>query len=401
MKMKHFLQPPHIIPVALVAFAVATTAVSGAATDCPNGRASLLTFNAGLTPTVAPVEERRRNILEAFGNQSEPVDYMCLQEVWYEKDMKTVLDAVEAEYPYHYSALHSDVSQLRPSEPQTVFGNIARRTRNVPCKLWNKLTLAFLWCLYGCQRKPIAAATLCRVKTCLPRLYALSQDCRSCLIMSKGNAVSGLLRNCFDIRERYNRFNRPGLLILSKQPLSGTQYVAFHQGKKVLVERGYIRAKVGNNPEYICTHMTAYSPVYFSRGLPQFTSNEEKQFAEIHEIADRFSGSPHVLLGDVNTGPARNLSGSPELTAEYPANYELLVNALGYRDPYLLADGRCTYCTHENPLLQRIPNVDGILLDHVFTRDVSVDLDSVKRVLDSSNKPMSDHYGIQMDICLP
>ena len=44
-------------------------------------------------------------------------------------------------------------------------------------------------------------------------------------------------------------------------------------------------------------HMTAK--------LPQFSSYEKQQEAEIGQLNVKFSGSPHVLLGDLNTGPER------------------------------------------------------------------------------------------------
>ena len=61
---------------------VAVLVIGGVTCHCPNNKATLLTFNAGLTPTVFGFDQRRPEVIRAITNQSSNVDFMCLQELW-------------------------------------------------------------------------------------------------------------------------------------------------------------------------------------------------------------------------------------------------------------------------------------------------------------------------------
>ena len=73
--MKH----PFLTPLS----ALAAMSVIGSVTcSCPNNKATLLTFNAGLTPTVHGFNQRRPQVIAAIADQRNNADFMCLQELW-------------------------------------------------------------------------------------------------------------------------------------------------------------------------------------------------------------------------------------------------------------------------------------------------------------------------------
>lgn len=111
--------------------------------------------------------------------------------------------------------------------------------------------------------------------------------------------------------------------------------------------RGFIRASVDNIGEILCTHLqTDSGPVYF--GLPivdplLFSSYAEHQYNEILRLFDFVTSSRFpILIGDFNHGPA----GPGNLTWLLPFNYGAMV-ARGLTSPYVLMDGRCTFCTFQ------------------------------------------------------
>ena len=66
---------------AVTVMATSLVTAGRATSDCPN-RATLLTFNAGLTPTVYGFDQRRAAVVSALVGQSDNADFMCLQEMW-------------------------------------------------------------------------------------------------------------------------------------------------------------------------------------------------------------------------------------------------------------------------------------------------------------------------------
>ncbi|KAL8619720.1 hypothetical protein ACOMHN_025806 [Nucella lapillus] len=197
---------------------------------------TVLTYNTGLVPLVHGYKNRSSAVVDAIALQSAQTDVMCLQELWFEDDMKSVLDKVGKDFPHHYSAIHSSVGNLRATN---------------------------------------------------------------------------------------------GLMILSRRPLTDVQYVDFHDGKPVMIERGYIKATTDGGMNYVCTHLTTNSAFYF--------------------------------------------------------------------------EGSCTFCGSENPvLIAEGAWKSDIDIDHVLTSPgVTADVNSSQRVLDDVSLMLSDHFGVQQDICLP
>ncbi|KAL8619712.1 hypothetical protein ACOMHN_025798 [Nucella lapillus] len=298
--------------VVLAAVAVGYVTCSG---GCKKTR-TVLTYNTGLTLLMPGYEalgvqwskpSRHRPSRQtscvckssAMETQAKQADFMCLQELWFEDDMKSVLDKVGTDFPHHYSAIHSSVGKLRAQEKG-------------------------------------------------------KRDCRSCAAMAAGLDAMSKCANAFKTN---NRVNRPGLMILSRQPLTDVQYVNFHLKNQVVIEHGYIQAKAEGTP-IVCAQLAADRGYYYE------------------VVADKSKASP-------------------ALGSRLPENYKLLSK---YQNDYLQNDGRCTFCASGNPLLQgKKENSDP---DHVLVSGLETDVTSAKRVLDVDIK-LSDHFGIQQDICLP
>lgn len=354
--------------------------------SCPNGKDTLLTYNAALTPTIPGFKERRQRLPGIIAAEASNADFMCFQELWYEEDVRRVLEAVEDEFPYHYSYLHFGISNMTGHTEQ----------KDPPCGKWKIVKLSS--CMsFNCFNA--ADQLACMTTHCQSYLTDMSNDCLACIAVSSTSFSEVMTQCMFSWWGSNNRFNSPGVVVASRRPMTAA-YVSYTPPKtKTFLARGYIKVQVQNGPPIVCTHLSSISfSTYYEVKMP-YSSYEEQQRGEIGIIKDRFSGSAHVLLGDLNSGPARNGSGDLNLEGEATNNYELLMSSVGYTAPYLASDGRCTFC--ENNLVIREGGLSGNkLIDHILTKGLKSDASSAQRVFDDpADGPLSDHYGVRVDVC--
>ena len=93
---------------------------------------------------------------------------------------------------------------------------------------------------------------------------------------------------------------------------------------------------------------------------PLYTNYDEQQYDEVLTLFEVIANKDTpILLGDFNNGPA-----SPGNTWELPFHYGL-INARGLVSPYVLEDGRCTFCT-DNPAVALAGFPFDVLVDHVY-----------------------------------
>lgn len=82
-----------------------------------------------------------------------------------------------------------------------------------------------------------------------------------------------------------------------------------------------------------------------------YSNYDEQQYDEILTLFEVLKNlETPLLMGDFNNGPA---PPGDKLVWELPFHYGLIA-ARGFVSPYVLEDGRCTYC------------VDNHILDHVY-----------------------------------
>ncbi|KAK7482741.1 hypothetical protein BaRGS_00026039 [Batillaria attramentaria] len=352
---------------------------------CPNGNATLITYNTGLNPTVHGYKERRKTIPAVVSTEAtkSEADFLCLQEVWYEEDVNSVLEAIESDFPYHFSAIHHDLGELRDDRRK-------RAWSTVPCNAWKftKLMGCLTWnCTWADDQQS------CMFLHCGHRLFDLSQECLSCIIVSSSSFTDMMTMCATSGFSSYNRFNGPGLLVASKRPMA-VSYTRFDPGYKVVLERGYIKAKV-DNMTYVCTHLTGDLRTSY------FEASKHSRQRKFKPSTPRYRAHRTCCL--VTSIPDQqgdeNGSGDVALTGELEDNYRLL-EARGYLNPYFNNNGKCTYCD-SNPILQGSAYGD-LLIDHVLTYNLPSDVSTAERLFDETEEEqLSDHYGTKLGVCLP
>ena len=97
-----------------------------------------------------------------------------------------------------------------------------------------------------------------------------------------------------------------------------------------------------------------YKVWYYIVGPPattplRYSNYDEQQYDELRNLLEVINTKDTpILLGDLNHSPA-----SPGINWCLPFHYGLL-NARGLVSPYVLEDGRCTFCS------------ENLILDHIY-----------------------------------
>ncbi|CAI8036644.1 hypothetical protein GBAR_LOCUS20517 [Geodia barretti] len=160
--------------------------------------------------------------------------------------------------------------------------------------------------------------------------------------------------------------------------------------------------KVGGVGDLVCTHLSsqlAPPPLYV--GPPVVVPFLYSSYAEQHsnelmtlfDVIKKSGMQTPILLGDFNHGPAR----TDGVVAEFPFYYGLM-NARGFVTPYVLTDGRCTFCI-DNPLTGGL--FPDTIIDHIYiTTDTTKRVICARRFFDVVSPPigtpLSDHYGVKV-----
>ena len=101
-----------------------------------------------------------------------------------------------------------------------------------------------------------------------------------------------------------------------------------------------------------------------------YTTHAEQQYDELTQLLERVVNMDiPILMGGFNHGPA-----SPGgITWELPFHYGLM-NARGLISPYVINDGRCTWCL-ENPV-SSASFPFNLIIDHIY-----ITTDTINRVI--------------------
>merc|ERR1712025_871779 len=146
--------------------------------------------------------------------------------------------------------------------------------------------------------------------------------------------------------------------------MSNVQYEDYFRGKQLVLQRGFLQAEIENMGQVVCTHLSSPFEDYWEYDMDTLSSFLEQQTEEIQILLQKFGSMDHLLVGDLNTGPARLdfTDKQKNLTEEGKGNFQILEDA-GYSTTYIEQDGRCTYCSH-NPL---VTGTTEFLIDFVLT----------------------------------
>ncbi|PVD18304.1 hypothetical protein C0Q70_20853 [Pomacea canaliculata] len=93
----------------------------------------------------------------------------------------------------------------------------------------------------------------------------MSRECRSCVALTSWS-FHDILTICVNIVREDNRINKPGLFIASRVPLKSVEYVEFNPDRRVLTERGYIKARTQDEQLFICTHLSGQVDSTYGEG---------------------------------------------------------------------------------------------------------------------------------------
>lgn len=331
---------------------------------------SYMSYNAGLAHgAVALSAERIPEILTAL--QAEPVDVLCLQEVWRDADYDRFVSELSSVYPHNFRELTRDES------PKTVKCS-AQGTNDLNTCVDD-----------NCTPQGISAGE-CVDTVCKTEYDALTLECKLCLAANTADPFACVLTGARD----YTYDGRNGLILFSKHPIDNPTYTPFDT---LLVKRGVINAQIqGVNVQ--CTHMSSdLAPtVPYPEGR-DFSDWVSEHAAQIEAIDSTATSGCNVLMGDLNTGPA-----TANLTGEIVDNFAS-IEAKGYADPF--PDATCTWCI-ENPLTGSSTDRK---LDHIMTRGCDGTTTESARAFDQeitvTNKDgdelttrLSDHYGVTMEM---
>jgi endonuclease/exonuclease/phosphatase family metal-dependent hydrolase len=344
------------------------TAVDGAPFGDP---LTVITFNAGLPRGDIPSVDQRLPLtiaaLEASG-----ADVICLQEVWADADFETLSQEIQDTYPH--------IFREKTEDPKN---GAAGRCPDADA------VLAMQGCVEdNCTSQQIPASDcVSEGGACQAAYEALPSDCRLCLA---ANAEGSEPIKCLIGASRlYWGDGRNGLVLLSKQAMTGAKYNSFTD--TVFFERGAITATIAGKTVQ-CTHTsTALGFLPYAEGRTH-DSYKAENLAQMSELAGLASGCT-ILMGDLNTGPA-----ATGVDAEWPENYQALF-ALGYEESW--DTPACTFCA-DNPLLG---SGKSKWIDHILLKGCAPVSITRSRVLDeaqtievdeqSITTRLSDHYGLK------
>ena len=343
--------------------------------DTTASSAVLATYNTGLAVNFVPyAEERRDAVAEAVAGLD--ADVVCLQEVWQDEDIDAILAATADTFPNSYY----EKTEEAAGEGTEASCTEEETTPLKDCALDNCADSEDL--------------TGCVFTYCSGEFDKLSDECKECAAANIGlEDIEAIVEACLTGSAAYSWGGHNGLLLLSRDTLADTELLMMESW---LVQRAALYARAGE-VQVACTHLAADLPE------PDYTSDfassyEEEQAQQITTLLawmeDRIGTEPAALLGDFNTGP--ELSGG--ITAELPANWQLLVDA-GWADANVdQADPFCTWCP-DNTLQS---GADAKTIDHILLRNSTGS--EPLRLLDTTaaietdagteQMPLSDHYGM-------
>ena len=283
-----------------------------------------------------------------------PSDVVCLQEVWTQED----LDVVKSVLWSNWHDVHFSFEQ---DEPQ-----------GIPCDTGAYETEDFLDCVADECSDADDLAT-CILVGCLEELNDLDGECKNCLIANSGS--DDLFETCTTTPASsffYGGHN--GLVLAAKFPIQNIMFMEFDSH---LQQTGVLYGEV-LEAQIACTHLNSDYPGIDYAG--KFGSWDGQNLFEAKLVLGLMksfeNGSPQVILGDMNSGPAIPEAG---IAAERPETYEKFIEK-GFHSANVISPSPfCTWCPDNNNLIPD-PEDEPSIIDHVFVKNA--DSNNPKRFWD-------------------
>ena len=326
------------------------------------------TYNAGLADQFVSYAAERQGPIAAALGQIE-ADVLCVQEVWNQEDIDTLVDASKETFPHvHYQFTEEDLSDVQPA-----------------------CTADAVEPLEACIQANCAETdnlTDCGIEFCIAEFTSLETTCQGCVASNLNLGVEGVLSACVESGGSLSYGGHNGLLLLSRVELRNP---SFELLPSFLVQRGWLWAEVGDFT-VACTHVATGLPVEYAGEFESYEDEQAGQLGLILAGLENVEG-PIVLLGDMNNGPEKGgLAGS------VVENWDLFAEA-GFTDPNMEQEvPLCSWCA-DNTLSESTSDraIDHILLRGATGTDVFRFLDGTVEITvgeETLTSSYSDHYGL-------
>ncbi|XP_069114803.1 uncharacterized protein [Argopecten irradians] len=332
--------------------------------------AKIQSYNVALLNLIDHYEEREPYVIQTMQNAD--YDVMCLSEVWYGNDVDRIRQTLDSSVSVFTAPLYQETMLWGWANAPPCH----RAAKTVACIFYHCASLTskaeLTNCSVGCG------------------MMGESQACISCLTVSGKGAF-----RCFDYLKR-EAMNVPGVVLLSKRKISSAKAVFFEPNVKQILRRAYLEVEIEGVGTVLCSHTASNigEQYYEPNLLHVYSSWEEQNLADSRKLTDaaRLATKP-LIMGDLNTSPS---IPAHNVTGDFEGAYNFFLSE-GFASPYVALVGKCTYCL-TNPLMHGWTH--SHVLDHIFVRDHTVL--GAKRLyvenITGHNFPMSDHYGIEVEV---
>jgi endonuclease/exonuclease/phosphatase family metal-dependent hydrolase len=384
----------------------ATIAVAPAVAAAPD-RFRAATYNAGLAVgALRLAEERVAPVVEALSREA--VDLLCVQEFWLDEHWQRLTAATASRLPNTVRAAADPAAGSRCT---------AREVSPIAT----------------CAKQRCAASArdglpMCLLTQCGPALSGLSGGCMSCLARDPRRSLTDLVTECVEpaatkptasSAKRTAGVAPPGEAdpfvvyggsygtgILTSAEVLERDTLRFDSA---LSRRGVLYAKLRTaalgEVHAFCTHLTAHVGDIPRPGRGSWAEDHGREIDALAQyVEEKSHGGPTILLGDLNSGPAK----APNVSPRWADHYQRLVGH-GLANAYADADdARCTYC-FDNPLDGK-SGTRGTIIDHALTRDLPGTVTAspfLRSPLSlevggrSVRTGYSDHFGVAITIARP
>lgn len=381
------MNPARFTP-ALLLLALAACTEEDAETPMENPPAPfrVATWNGGLAKGFVPYTDERA-VVTTEAVAALELELLCVQEFWRPEDVTRLQTALQAKLPNQH------VLAPDPGE-DTGAGPPCTETELDPLQACAEL---------NCAGVPADGLAACILSDCNPEFSATTSACSSCLAANIGGTFNDIRFTCTNSASGgYAYGGSFGIGLFTSAAVLEDDHLVFTSSYN---RRAVLYAKVQSSVgelNVFCTHLSA---VFADIPHPDAATGgtwEAEQALQITEMIafaeQKAAGGPILLLGDLNTGPAK--SG---IAAEAPANYALFEPA-GLTSEYLSqATPACTYCAN-NLLVGGADDSSSVIIDHILTKGVTATIAS-ERILtapieltvggEPKNAHLSDHFGLQ------
>ena len=349
-------------------------------------RLRIATFNTGLAEGYVPLaSERLPLVAEAIAALD--ADVVFLQEVWSAEAAAEIRAATSTSFPE--AVFPEPVPDTEAGTPACTVDELADLEACI---------------VANCGDASADELVDCVLANCGAQFAGLDEQCQSCIAANVGQTVEEAVANCTAGSSTFAYEGSVGIGLLSKAPIVDTDvFVLDSSLNRRAVLHAIVDAGELGQIHVFGTHLSA---VFSDVPYPGDGTWEQEQATQIEDLLAYIGtrvdpADPIVLLGDFNTGPSGGL-----FSAEVPANYEVLMEAMD-ANTYVETDGaRCTFCG-DNPLLG---DDSAVVIDHVFTRGIDAAQEG-NRILDEPleidvdgddvTTRLSDHYGVLLVLTSP